>query len=164
MAIIKPILVDSSAKLDEAIKACKPAILVVNADLIPAIKKEIKREDILIKSKKESSKAVKGGLVTVAAATIAGVFAPPAVIIPAAIAATGGVVATIAGTASSMSNALRKYAWVETTHGDSTLLIVKVAGRNKFDKKEDEIHLTDIGYNVRIKNNGKKKNSSSSST
>lgn len=145
MAIIKPILVDSSAELEKAIKECKPAILVVNADLIPAIKKEIKKEDILVKSKKKSGVAVKGGLLTVAAATITGIVAPVAVIVPAAVVATGGVVATITGTASSISNALHKYAWIETKYGDSALLIVKVAGRNKFDKKEDEICLTDIG-------------------
>lgn len=145
MAIIKPVVVDSSAKLEQAIKACKPAILVVNAELIPAIKHEIKKEDILIKSKKNSGTVAKGGLLTIAAATAVGIFAPVALIVPAAVVATGGVVAAIAGTANSVLKALHKYAWVETEYGDAALLVIKVAGRNKFDKKEDEICLPNIG-------------------
>lgn len=145
MAIIKPVVVDSSAKLEEAIKACKPAILVVNAELIPAIKQEVKKEDILIKTKKNSGAVAKGGLLTVATAAVVGIFAPVALIVPAAVVATGGVVATIAGTANSMVNSLHKYAWVETEYGDAALLVVKIAGRNKFDKKVDEICLPNIG-------------------
>ena len=142
---IKPTIVNSSEELDKAVSDCRTAIVVLNSDIIPAIKKEIKREDILAKAKKISGGAVIGGLAAFVAADVAGVLAvafAPALVAPAATVMLVGACTTLGASAVSLSNVLRKmkhYAWVDTEDSDKKLLVIKVSGRNKFNPKEDKI-------------------------
>ena len=146
MPYIKPTIVHNSEELDNAVSDCRTAILVVNTDIIPAIKEEVKKEDIFKKSQKRTNIELKGGFATIAAGAVTGIFAPEVLIIPAAIASVAGIAAVLHGSAKSISTSLDKtlhkmkhYAWVETNDSNTRLLLIKVSGRNKFDNKDDKI-------------------------
>lgn len=147
MPYIKPTIVHNSEELDKAVSDCRTAIVIVNADIIPAIKEELKKEKIVYRKNTITDIEVKGGLTALVVGTV-GVCAASAAAItaPAAIAFLAGTAAFSIGSAKSLSTALDKtihkmkhYAWVETTDSDTRLLLIKATGRNKFDKKNDKI-------------------------
>jgi len=163
MATIYPVIVNSSGELDKAASENKAAILVVNKDLIPAIKKEVrehtKKEIKYRKSAKTADKGLTVGVLGKAVSGIAALAGAPIVAIPAALVSDAGIVVAGAGTFvtllrgrsiqaayAGLFSKLNYYAWSEVFEG-KYLLLVKIDGRNKYNPQTDIISFDQIQSN-----------------
>ena len=135
MANYVPKVANTSNELDEILKEEPHVILINNSDILPAIKKIVK------KSKKEarSSKNWK----TASKLIVAGGLLAPGVIVGLGMAAIG-VFSWRSRNRELNKNLLSKYEYLDTDE-TAYLILIKTKGKNTFDTDSDIIDLDSLG-------------------
>lgn len=160
MATIYPVIVSSSEELDKAASENKAVILVVNKDLIPAVKKEIredtKKEAKFRKAANTTAKGAKTAVTGTVAAGVATLVGAPILALPALAAVVAGTVVSYGGFVTTLIRGkdvqaahpgllskLNHYVWNEVFE-ERYLLLVKIEGRNMYNPKTDIISFDEI--------------------